>query len=55
MEFLNLLVIFVIGAIVLRRPDKERLAFRLLIVSILLMVFLFAVATRTSLLPGVNY
>lgn len=55
MEFLNLLIILVIGILVLRRPDKERLAFRLLIVSIILMVFLFAVATRTSLLPGVNY
>ncbi len=55
MEFLNLIIILITGLLVLRRPEKERLAFRLLIVSILLMVLLFAVATRTSLLPGVNY
>ncbi len=55
MEFLNLLLIFVIALIVLRRPDKEQLAFRLLVVSIALMMFLFALATRTSLLPGLNY
>ena len=55
MEFLNFIIIFATALIVLRRPDKERLAFRLLVVSILLMMFLFAVATRTSLLPGVNY
>ena len=55
MELLNLVVIFTTAAIVLFRPGRERLAFRLLVFSILLMVFLFAVATRTSLLPGVNY
>jgi high-affinity Fe2+/Pb2+ permease len=55
MEFLNLVIIFVTAILVWRRPDHERLAFGLLIVSILLMVFLFALATRSSLLPGVNY
>jgi hypothetical protein len=54
-EFLNLVLIFVIGWLVFRKPDKERLAFRLLVISVLLMVFLFSVATRTTLLPGVNY
>jgi hypothetical protein len=54
-EFLNLALIFVIAWLVFRKPEKERLAFRLLIVSVLLMVFLFSVATRTTLLPGVNY
>ncbi len=54
-EFLNLVLIFVTACLVLRRPDKERVAFGLLVVSVLLMVFLFSVATRSGLLPGVNY
>ena len=55
MEFLNLVLIFVTAFLVLRAPGRERLAFRLLVVSTILMVFLFAMATRTGLLPGVNY
>jgi hypothetical protein len=55
MEFANLLIIFATAALVRWRPEKERLAFRLLVASILLMMFLFSVATRTSLLPGLNY
>jgi hypothetical protein len=55
MEFLNLLLIFTTAVLVLRKPERERLAFRLLVLSALLMVFLFSVATRTGLLPGVNY
>lgn len=55
MEFLNLVLIFFTGYLVFRRPEKERFAFRILIVSVLLMVFLFSMATRTALLPGVNY
>jgi predicted ABC-type exoprotein transport system permease subunit len=54
-ELLNLVLIFTTAYLVLRRPDKERLAFRILIVSVLLMVFLFSMATRTAPLPGVNY
>ena len=54
-EFLNLVVIFVTAYLVLRKPQKERLAFGLLVFSVLFMVFLFAVATRTGILPGVNY
>jgi hypothetical protein len=54
-EFLNLVIIFVTAFLVFRKPEKERLAFRLLVVSVLLMVFLFSVATRTALLPGLNY
>jgi hypothetical protein len=54
-EFLNLVVIFATACIVLRKPQKEKVAFGLLVFSVLLMVFLFAVATRTGLLPGVNY
>ena len=55
MEFLNLVLIFITAYLVFRRPEKERLAFRILIVSVLLMVVLFSMATRTALLPGVNY
>lgn len=55
MEFLNLVVIFVTACLVLWKPWKERLAFRLLVFSALLMVFLFAMATKTGMLPGVNY
>jgi len=54
-EFLNLVVIFATAYLVLRKPEKERTAFRLLVFSVLLMVFLFSMATRTGLLPGVNY
>ena len=55
MEFLNLVLIFAIAFLVLRKPSRERLAFRLLVVSTILMVLLFSMATRTGLLPGVNY
>jgi hypothetical protein len=55
MEFLNLVVILVTAWLVLRKPQKERLAFGLLVFSVLLMVFLFSWGTRTGLLPGVNY
>lgn len=55
MEFLNFVLIFITASLVLRKPERERLAFRLLIVSVLLMVALFSLGTRTALLPGVNY
>jgi hypothetical protein len=54
-EFLNLVIIFITACLVLLKPAKERAAFSLLVVSVLLMVFLFSVATHTGLLPGVNY
>lgn len=55
MEFLSLILIFSAGVLVLRAPEREQLAFRLLVASSVLMVFLFALATRTGLLPGLNY
>lgn len=55
MEFLNFVLLFVIGFLLLRKAEKERLAFRLLVVSVLLMMAMFLVATRTAILPGVNY
>jgi hypothetical protein len=54
-ELLNFLLVFAAAVIVWRRPELERLAWRLLVASVLLLVFLFLVGTRTSLLPGVNY
>jgi hypothetical protein len=54
MEFLNLLLIVWAGWLVWRRPERERLAFGLLLVSFLLMAFLFLVGARGSLVPGVN-
>ena len=55
MEFLNLVLIFVAAWIVFRKPQRENLAFSILVVSVLLMVVLFSIATRTAILPGVNY
>lgn len=55
MEFLNLVIIFVAGWLVLRHPERERLAFRLAVASVVIMVALFCLAARSSLLPGVNY
>jgi len=55
MEFFNLLLIFATAVLVLRKPSRERLAFRLLVLSTVLMVLLFSMATRTGLLPGLNY
>ena len=54
-EFLNLVIIFATALLVLRAPQRERLAFRLLVTSVLLMMALFLLATRGSWLPGVNY
>jgi hypothetical protein len=55
MEFLNFVLMFIVAYILLRKPARERLAFRLLLVSMFLMVALFLIATRTAILPGVNY
>jgi hypothetical protein len=55
MELLTFTLIFSSAWLLLRKPEKERLAARLLIIGIVLMVFLFTLGTRTSLLPGLNY
>lgn len=54
MEFLNFLLILTAGWLVWRRPDRERLAFRLLVVSCVLMAILFLIGTHGSFVPGVN-
>jgi uncharacterized membrane protein len=53
-EFLNFLIILCAAWLVWRRPEKERFAFALLVVSCILMALLFLVGTHTSFLPGVN-
>lgn len=55
MEFLNFVVIFVTGYLVLRKPARERLAYGLLVASVLWMAALFLIGTRTSILPPFNY
>jgi hypothetical protein len=54
MEFLNFLVILWAGWLVWRRPEKERLAFGLLVASCVLMALLFLVGSHTALVPRVN-
>ena len=54
-EFLNLVLILIAAFLVLKKPERERTAFRMLAISTLLMIFLFSLATRSGLLPGLNY
>ncbi len=54
MEFLNFVLILVIVWLLWRRPERERLAFGLLVASCILMALLFLLGTHTSLVPGVN-
>jgi uncharacterized membrane protein len=54
MEFLNFLIILLAAWLVWRRPERERLAFGLLVASCLLMALLFLIGTHGSLVPGVN-
>ncbi|MBP1605051.1 MAG: hypothetical protein H6Q08_425 [Acidobacteria bacterium] len=55
MEFLNYLLIFASGYLLLRQPERERLAFGLLVTSGILTAALFLMGTRTSILPPFNY
>jgi heme A synthase len=54
MEFLNFGLILWAGWLLWRRPERERLAFRLLVVSSALMALLFLLGTHGSFVPGVN-
>jgi peptidoglycan/LPS O-acetylase OafA/YrhL len=54
MEFLNFLLMLAAVWLLWRRPERERLAFGLLIVSCIIMMVLFLIGTHTSLVPGVN-
>ena len=55
MEFLNFVLILAIGWLVVRHPDRERLAFGLLVTSAVLMAAVFYLGTRTAVLPPFNY
>lgn len=55
MEFLNFLLILASGYLVWRQPEREGLAFGLLLVSTVLTLALFLIGTRTSILPPFNY
>lgn len=55
MEFLNFLVVLAAGWLIVRQPERERLAFGLLIGSAVLMAAVFFLGTRTSVLPPFNY
>jgi heme A synthase len=54
MEFLNFILILSVAWLVWRRPERERLAFGLLVASCILMAVLFLIGTHTSFVPGVN-
>jgi hypothetical protein len=54
-EFLNFTLMFAAAYLVWRKPERERLAFGLLVTSVVLMVACFLIASRGSVLPGLNY
>ena len=54
MEFLNFLIILAAAWLVWRRPEREGLAYGLMIVGALIIATLFLIGTHTSFLPGVN-
>ena len=55
MEFLNFLLIFAAGSLLVWKPEREQLAFGLLVTSGVLTAMLFLIGTRTSILPPFNY
>ena len=54
MELVNFILIFCAGWLVWRRPERERTAFALLVLSAVLMALVFFVGSRGSVLPGLN-
>jgi len=54
MEFLNFLLIVWAAWLVWRRPERERLAFRLLVIACVLMALCFFIGSHGSIVPGVN-
>lgn len=55
MEFLNLSLIMIAGWLLLRKPEKRKLADRLLVTAILIMAALFLMVVQKSILPPLNY
>ena len=54
MEFLNFLIILWAAWLLWRRPERERLAFLLLVIACLLVALGFFIGSHGSLVPGVN-
>jgi uncharacterized membrane protein len=54
MEFLIFLLIVWAAWLVWRRPERERLAFRLLVIACVLMALCFFIGSHGSIVPGVN-
>ena len=54
MEFLTFALMLWVGWLLWKRPERERLAFTLLVACCLIMLLLFLIGTHTSLVPGVN-
>jgi hypothetical protein len=54
-EFLNFVLMFAAAYLVWRNPGRERLAYGFLVTCTLLMVACFLIASRGSVLPGLNY
>jgi hypothetical protein len=54
-EFLNFVLMAAAAWLVWRRPERERVAFALLVTCTVLMVASFLIASRSSILPGYNY
>ncbi len=55
MEFLNFVLMFAAAYLVWRKPQREGLAYGLLVACALLMVASYLFATRSAVLPGLNY
>jgi hypothetical protein len=55
MEFLIFVLMFSAAYPVWRKPQREGLAYGLLVACVLLMVTVYLFATRSSVLPGLNY
>ncbi len=55
MEFVNLSLIFVAAWLIWKRPEKENLAYRLLVICVLFNAVLYFIGTRTSILPRINF
>ena len=55
METVNLLIVFAAAWLVWKRPLKEDVAYRLLVVSVLFTAVLYFIGTRTSVLPRFNF
>ncbi|AQW80656.1 dihydroneopterin aldolase [Campylobacter pinnipediorum] len=54
MEFLELLMVLIAMIIIIAKPEKEKLAFTLVVASWLLMIFLYMGDKSTNLLTHIN-